>query len=48
MGHLVNSAEANLYQGADPNAVVYLSSSSVSVGYNGHSLEIQDLNNQDI
>jgi hypothetical protein len=47
MGHLFNSAKAILYHDTDPNAVVYLSSSSVSVGYKDHSPEIEDLNNQD-
>ena len=48
MEHLFNSAKAILYRDADPNAVVYLSSASVSVGYKDHSLDIEDLNNEDI
>jgi hypothetical protein len=48
MEHLFNSAKAILYRDADPNAVVYLSSASVSVGYKDHSLDIEDLNSEDI
>jgi hypothetical protein len=48
MGHLFNSAKAILYRDADPNAVVHLSPSSMSVGYHDHSLEIGDLHNGNI